>query len=187
MLTRVAWEMYRDTATRPNLADMTTFLERRATGLAGVPSTKPIDTICNNKPREWDVDVPVKPYRSGTFERKQPTSERTSLLPPCPMCKADHGLFKCSQFLTMKFDARMDFVRKTSLCQNCLRTGHSVEKCPKQQFACRNCKGELHNSTICPKRKQIIDNQKQRNTAATHAIAPFDQMPVLEKTKPESE
>lgn len=163
--TRSAWEMYRDTTARPRLADMIACLERRAAGLAGVSLTAPSGESNHQAPRSHDAAA--KPTQADFPDRKRQLRGKPQL-PPCPFCQRDHGLFRCADFLKMKLTARLDFVRMSKLCHNCLRIGHEATACPKPQFACKNCKGEYHNTAICPKRKQIIDGQSHLGLTASH-------------------
>lgn len=181
---RNAWEMHRNTATRPKLTDMIAYLERRATGLAGVSSTALIDTGAFKISRS--NDTPEKPTCSVVFDRKQQPGGKLTL-PPCPLCRADHGLFRCSEFLKMKLAARLEFVRKAQLCLNCLRTGHAADKCPKTQYACKNCNGDLHNMSICPKRKHFIDGEPQVSAVVSQQIAPPTNTSVFENNTTKDE
>lgn len=157
--------MHRDTNTRPKLSDMLACLERRATGLAGVSSPVPDDSDSGAKPRSERKSSSQTPRQ----ERGSRANTRQSL-PPCPMCSADHGLFRCEKFLAMKLADRLEYVRQARLCTSCLRTGHTVDMCPKPQYACRNCTGEHHNTAICPKRKQLIDGQPKSESVTTAKI-----------------
>lgn len=159
--TRTAWEMHRDTNTRPKLSDMLSCLERRATGLAGVSSPVNADSDSGPKPRFERRSFSQAPRQ---FERGLSRASSRQTLPPCPMCSADHGLFRCDKFLAMKLSSRLEFVQQARLCSSCLRIGHSVGMCPKPQYACRNCTGEHHNTAICPKRKAIIDGQHKSDS-----------------------
>lgn len=173
--TRTAWEMHRDTSTRPKLSDMLLCLERRATSLAGVSSPTQ---------HEYDSGSKIRDERKSMSQSARPTMERGSRqgnrqsLPPCPMCSADHGLFRCNKFLAMKLAPRLEFVREARLCPSCLRVGHAVSMCPKPQYACRNCTGEHHNTAICPKRKDIIDRQLKPELIANAGASTFRQEPA---------
>lgn len=173
--TRSAWEMHRDTTARPQLADMIACLERRAAGLAGVPSTAPSSESNSQTLRSYDATT--KPTQSDFQDRKRQQRGKPQL-PPCPLCQRDHGLFRCGDFLKMKLTARLDFVQKAKLCHNCLRGGHVAAACPKPQFACKNCKGEYHNTAICPKRKHIIDGQSYLDPVASHGAPSLSQHAV---------
>lgn len=178
--TRTAWEMHRDTTVRPKLSDMIGCLERRATGLAGVSHTAQI--VPGNK-RNFRNDDTMS-QRMVTFERKQQSQQSRGKpsLPPCPLCKADHGLFRCSEFLALKLAKRLEFVQQSRLCHSCLRSGHGHGECPRPQFACKNCKGEFHNTTICPRKKHVIDGLLPTGVSNSQQIIPHATMSVEPKT-----
>lgn len=173
--TRTAWEMHRDTNTRPKLSNMLACLERRATGLAGISSPVHCDSDSGSKFRNERRSSSQAPRQT---ERGSRASTRQSL-PPCPMCSADHGLFRCDKFLAMKLVSRLEYVRQARLCTSCLRVGHAVEACPKPQYGCRNCTGEHHNTAICPKRKTLIDGQQKSESVASTSIPLLSQAHVV--------
>lgn len=163
--TRTAWEMYRSTSTRPRLSEMLACLERRATGLAGVSSTAKADSGYIIKSRSNDTINALTQLKAN--DRNRRPRVRTQL-PPCPLCQADHGLFKCEEFLRMKLGSRLDFVRGNRLCQICLRLGHVTEKCPKPQYTCKKCPGEMHNTLVCSKYRQPIGEFAEDTKNASH-------------------
>lgn len=174
--TRTAWEMYRSTTTRPKLSDMLACLERRASGLAGVPSTTAPDISNRTKSRSNETS-----YTSMQQPRVNDRSQRPRgriQLPPCPLCQADHGLFKCVDFIKMNLSSRLEVVRGKKLCQVCLRSGHVAENCPKPQYTCKRCPGESHNTLVCPKYKPPITefaesgkNASQNHLGRGHSLA----------------
>lgn len=172
--TRTAWEMHRDTNTRPKLSDMLACLERRATGLAGISSAAHCDSDIAAKPM-IEPKLSSQPPRQN--ERRSRANTRQPL-PPCPMCSADHGLFRCDKFLAMKLASRLEYTRQARLCTSCLRIGHTVEMCPKPQYACRNCTGEHHNTAICPKRKQLIDGQPRSESTSNASVPSINQTKI---------
>lgn len=152
--TRTAWEMYRSTATRPKLSDMLACLERRATGLAGVPASAPASAYHISKTRTNEATSSSTQQLKETDRNRRPRIRNQ--LPPCPLCRADHGLFKCVEFLKMKLCSRLELVRGNKVCPICLRSGHVAENCPKPQYTCKRCPGESHNTLVCPKFKPPI-------------------------------
>jgi len=49
----------------------------------------------------------------------------------CPMCHAEHTLFRCDDFRRMRVEQRLQFVRAKKLCDNCLRQGPNAAQCLK--------------------------------------------------------
>ena len=63
----------------------------------------------------------------------------------CWLCKNEHRLMNCEQFLSKIFIEKKDFVKKERLCFNCLAKGHLLKDC-KSNFFCRieGCKKTLY-------------------------------------------
>lgn len=62
----------------------------------------------------------------------------------CSMCgSADHIIFKCEAFLEKPVPARLEMVRQTQHCYNCLQKGHGIKTC-KNTGRCRECQGRHH-------------------------------------------
>ena len=47
----------------------------------------------------------------------------------CPKCSDHHGIVSCSDFNSLSTEDRVQFVKSSKLCFNCLRTGHSSKDC----------------------------------------------------------
>lgn len=63
----------------------------------------------------------------------------------CLKCNGAHPLYSCQQFIDSDLDAKLKLIRDHKLCENCLRSGHALEKC---MFGpCRKC-NRKHNSLI---------------------------------------
>ncbi|XP_050745969.1 uncharacterized protein LOC122818774 isoform X6 [Drosophila biarmipes] len=59
----------------------------------------------------------------------------------CTKCSStEHTLYGCQLFLDMSGVQRRSFVKEKSLCYNCFRPDHGVNRC-KSTFKCRQCKG----------------------------------------------
>lgn len=65
------------------------------------------------------------------------THDRT----PCIRCQGNHALTRCDTFKTMTVKERKLFAQQKKLCFNCLREGHSADKCSSQN-ACLVCKAK---------------------------------------------
>ncbi|KOB65898.1 Gag-pol polyprotein [Operophtera brumata] len=73
------------------------------------------------------------------------TNNPHSQVKSCLLCKDNHPLYACQRFLGSSLESRLKIVRENSLCENCLRAGHSVNEC---RFGpCRKC-DQKHNSLI---------------------------------------
>ena len=77
--------------------------------------------------------------------------------PSCLCCNSsDHFLQKCPDFLKLSVDQRFQYVKRTSLCINCLRNNHSVSKCTSRS-RCKECNISHHTLLHMPsKNMQIV-------------------------------
>ena len=57
----------------------------------------------------------------------------------CPLCKKDHDLESCNDFIAKSVSERRDFVMSNRLCFGCFETGHVTRFC-KSRRTCRECK-----------------------------------------------
>ena len=62
--------------------------------------------------------------------------------PPCSMCKEDHPLEFCAQFMALDKEAKGAHVKERNRCTICLKSGHEKENC-YSRGKCYKC-GELH-------------------------------------------
>jgi uncharacterized CHY-type Zn-finger protein len=63
----------------------------------------------------------------------------------CFMCKKNHSLYQCIEFLNLPVVERITRVKSLKLCANCLKRNHNAEKC--KASSCRQCNGK-HNSLL---------------------------------------
>lgn len=63
----------------------------------------------------------------------------------CNLCKRDHTIYVCNEFLKLSNKERWEKVKTLRLCSNCLRIGHSKDTC--RLGSCRKCKRK-HNTLL---------------------------------------
>ena len=78
--------------------------------------------------------------------KSPPHSRSSSSVAKCPLCKENHRLFKCPQFLSFDVNKRKEFAKGNKLCFNCLRDNHMLSQC-KDPTRCSQCKGN-HNTLL---------------------------------------
>ncbi|XP_044741884.1 uncharacterized protein LOC123302858 [Chrysoperla carnea] len=64
----------------------------------------------------------------------------------CAVCKGNHPIFKCSNFLALQPSQRLNKIKQLNGCHDCLKTNHEVTKCPSQSV-CKECKRK-HNTLL---------------------------------------
>lgn len=60
----------------------------------------------------------------------------------CVICHSGHKIHKCAKFNAMKPAERLEAIKKTNLCRNCLNGTHDTKKCSAPK--CIKCKGMHH-------------------------------------------
>ncbi|CAL7934824.1 unnamed protein product [Xylocopa violacea] len=104
-----------------------------------------------SSPREQRRTPPTSPPRE---RRRTPpsSSSRAPRRPPpsghtekCPECSGEHPLYLCPRFRDNTVAQRIEVVRKTHVCYNCLRSNHRTEDCTAR--GCRVC-GKQHNTKL---------------------------------------
>lgn len=157
--TERAWEQYRntilnkseDSTSRLKVEVLLTFLKDRADML----DTLQANSTKINDIKKHHANTNTKVHCNVTSTKsKSHTTHRS-----CLLCKSNHLLYACSQFLGLDLKSRLKFVRDNKLCENCLRPGgHTSADC---RFGpCRKCESK-HNSLICDK---AIDSKSQAPT-----------------------
>ncbi len=63
--------------------------------------------------------------------------------PPCPLCNQDHGLGRCTKFISMQPPERKALLAKEKRCYLCFQKGHNVGRCIFSYF-CAHCKQRHH-------------------------------------------
>ncbi|XP_060804621.1 uncharacterized protein LOC132902670 [Amyelois transitella] len=80
----------------------------------------------------------------------------------CPMCKGNHFLYNCSQFLALTAEARLNLLPGYKVCFNCFRRGHFANSCKKP--GCKVCK-RRHNTLI------HVNQQARRGNSSPSEIS----------------
>ena len=88
---------------------------------------------------------PFKKFEKKPFD-KAPGGGGEKFVQRCIKCQAAHALYKCHAFEQLSRPQRKEFVKKSGVCFNCLRTGHGSREC-KSTYSCNVCK-ERHHSML---------------------------------------
>ena len=81
----------------------------------------------------------------------------------CFFCNSDHNITACPSFSAIPVHERFDFAKKTSLCINCLRKGHTSSKC--KSIKCRVC-NQTHNILL----HRYTPDQSQNTAVADSGV-----------------
>lgn len=94
-------------------------------------------------------DVASKQGERGTKPQSQVSKHNASVASfvtntaACLVCKEQHAITKCPQFLKSAPKDRFSLAKKLRLCINCLRLGHNVKACPST-WTCWSCQSKHH-------------------------------------------
>jgi len=124
-----AWEQHAVTA-EVKLATLTDFLERRCQILERIEA----------RTREKSVASRAESIKQRTKAHEKSTAlANVTADGKCYLCRGDHLLYRCEEFLALTVEGRIKEVRRLKLCLNCLRNDHFVKTC--KMGTCRKCSG----------------------------------------------
>ncbi|XP_048489204.1 uncharacterized protein LOC125491402 [Plutella xylostella] len=124
-----------NSAELPKWAELSRFLETkyRTLELVNPPQRQKI-TQSQNRERKYKVHVSTDTNSNNNYNNKEKC---------CSMCKENHTLCHCREFISKVPRERCEFVKSNQLCFNCLAPGHSAFRCRLRMF-CRVCKKRHH-------------------------------------------
>lgn len=136
-VTEREWEQHKSTLLRGDstakltLNDLLGFLKDRADML----ETLIVSHSKGSDSRKQSAAVVPKVHCNVSTTK--PSTKQRSFRKQCLLCNANHSLYACQRFLDLTHDEKTQFITNKKLCENCLRTGHSLIDC---RFGpCRKC------------------------------------------------
>lgn len=164
---REQWEMSNGELARPRLEHLEDFIERRArssraAALAGD-----------------EVALAARQAPVGGSNRQQSaagaaTPARAPTTISCRLCRTNHALYRCPEFLALSVPRRNELATQWRICLNCFRANHTTAHC--RQGTCRRCPGQKHNSVLCP-----VANAGARGATASVAVAGTEEQPAEQR------
>ncbi|XP_057324824.1 uncharacterized protein LOC130667328 [Microplitis mediator] len=166
---RELWENKMGASTEyPSLKVLNDFLVSRARAQERVEqASKPPRS--SGKPASYSA---VAVSNSHSSETKSPATNSSTALKkppkkvfppaqyPCDLCKGDHFIVRCTQFLGLTKAQRTQVVVEKRLCENCF--GHHLPDTCNSKFTCRVCE-QKHHTMIHP---GLNSTQKPSSSAA---------------------
>ncbi|XP_050517436.1 uncharacterized protein LOC126892046 [Diabrotica virgifera virgifera] len=151
-----AWENSKTTNEIPSFDDFKTFLKSRADLLESIEANQAEkqNTRNNSQAGAYPRNTKNSQNTRGLYS-SQDTPNNTDSARCCPMCKGEHAIYQCGEFLRLSSKERFDKVRKMNLCTNCLKGGHYYRRC--KQSTCKRCSSK-HHTYLHP------DRSSERNT-----------------------
>ncbi|XP_053949452.1 uncharacterized protein LOC128857733 [Anastrepha ludens] len=155
--TQEKWEEDLPMQTLPTLNSMTSFLEKRCRIMENLEGAT--QTLSNQIGKHSNAN-------KGMRNALVASSSSSSF---CIFCDSkEHYINSCLKFLNLSPNLRYKEAKRLQLCLNCLRKGHSLQRCKSGH--CRHCPGK-HNSLL-------------HMNPHTSSISPSSNLPTIEATAP---
>ncbi|XP_076301683.1 uncharacterized protein LOC143219699 [Lasioglossum baleicum] len=162
--TRREWDRSLNDEDLPKLDDLLTFLVKFSRDDAAQQVKDPCETVRAKLPARANNKVAnqERSFRSGQHSYVS-TQEK---IVKCQLCSNSHNIQNCERFLSLSVNDRFKVAKDAKLCINCLRAGHSCNKC--YGGSCRKCQRKHH--TLLH-RSEDVNN----SLASNSCIAPTEQ------------
>ncbi|XP_053691419.1 uncharacterized protein LOC128739943 [Sabethes cyaneus] len=125
--TQGLWENRRDKTKRPSYDDLLEYLHEHSRTLQSLKLSQSAISFTEAKTSK---SRPVVNY---------PASEQ---IPKCIACKQNHYLFQCEFFRAQTPMQRLELVKRSNLCINCLKASHLSRNC--SSVSCKYCQKKHH-------------------------------------------
>ncbi|XP_072403361.1 uncharacterized protein [Diabrotica undecimpunctata] len=131
------WEQKYDKDTLPEVNDLFKFLDNKANQLEkleerGIKANSQVQQRSQQR----------KPFKKHVSLVSNNFSNAKQI---CHLCKSDHLIYYCPQFLQLGVSQRWTRIIGMKLCKNCLCKGHFSKDC--RHVSCKVCKGK-HNTLL---------------------------------------
>nr|XP_034174768.1 uncharacterized protein LOC117601732 [Osmia lignaria] len=141
--TRRGWERTLEIDEMPTFEQLLKFINKQARG------------------EELETEVPTTSRGTDRFQRNRVSSKGHTYVAmanvnKCVMCKDNHEIYQCKQFLQAAVRDRLDVIKRSRLCLNCFRSNHLVSNC--QANGCKKC-NQKHNTLL------HFNNENRVNTS----------------------
>lgn len=137
--TQKLWENQRDKTVRPSYDNLLQFAHEHSRTLLSLKLSQTAISLS---------EIKSPKSRSVTSHS---ASEST---PRCAGCKQPHFLFQCESFRAQTPQQRFDFVRRSNLCTNCLKSSHLAKNCTGG--SCKYCQRKHHTLLHLPLSPTLI-------------------------------
>ncbi|XP_060861782.1 uncharacterized protein LOC132938783 [Metopolophium dirhodum] len=161
------WQLRQEDSQLPKYIDIERFLARRC--IAFENSNSEIQSRSHSQP------MATGQHQSTSKQRKSEKTTKMAFLvtgrgqtTKCPCCTGLHRIYACDKFKDLSINDRLNIIRDTHLCFNCLSAYHTTKTC-KSNGSCGEC-GLKHN-TLLHFSKSVSDDQKVSNTSEGESSA----------------
>lgn len=169
-VTNREWEEHRNTLSEtPTLDQFTNFLNNKCDLLETLQNDKQYLKSCPpiNHKYTYHANETI-PHKTKTLPTNTETQSNANIkTTSCPMCSQNHYLFACQLFRGLDIDSRIKKASQSNVCINCLRPGHTENRCNLTH--CKYCPGK--HSTLLHKEVHVepeTDNCIALSTEVVH-------------------
>ncbi|XP_027839404.2 uncharacterized protein LOC114121329 [Aphis gossypii] len=155
------WQLRQEDTQLPKYIDIERFLARRC--IAFENSSSEIQS------RSHSQLMSTGQHQAGSRQRRSEKTTKMAFLATgksqaskCPCCTGLHRIYACDKFKELSINDRLNIIRDTRLCFNCLSAYHTTKTC-KSNGSCGEC-GLKHN-TLLHFSQRVSDDQKINNTS----------------------
>ena len=97
----------------------------------------------NGPPKVHTLGTPLHEGGEKKSQERKNDSKAKKLI--CLLCKEEHRLAHCKQFAAKSLEERLQFIKKSGCCLNCLSKGHMVKECSsRRRCEAKECKLRHH-------------------------------------------
>jgi hypothetical protein len=157
--TQKEWELI--TAPRadiPSTTELVTFLESRCQAL------ELLQTVQSAEVQLITSRASRASHTTG-IKASKPSRTYVATQMQCSLCHGSYRLFICDQFLKMSVRQRLDHIKETRRCFNCLQLNTKSHSCSK--YRCRQCNARHHTLLHFDKQYQQYDVRSRNNNSPT--------------------
>jgi hypothetical protein len=152
------------TAELPKWSDLTAFIEQRCQTIESLAVNNKF-SMANNTNKSGVSRSNGENNKGYTRFAALTLDEKTSA---CVMCRENHSLFKCTNFLSLSIHDRINFAKSHKLCNNCLKSNHSTRDCKASN--CRVCQ-KRHNTLLHLHSNSNTQENQNRNNSTERITA----------------
>lgn len=122
--TRRAWKLRQSDETQP-------------------PTYEEIARFISNRAIALDEITPSTASKQNKSTKCTSANATVAATITCPLCKRNHFINKCHQFIEKSPSQRRELMKQFNRCFNCLSRNHSVSEC-NSTYTCRYCQRKHH-------------------------------------------
>ncbi|XP_055622781.1 uncharacterized protein LOC129766285 [Toxorhynchites rutilus septentrionalis] len=176
--TRRHWEQKIEPGVLPEYKSTLSFLKSQCQIL------ERCEQVCQpSYPKSSIIKPTIMPKFTSQRSHTATTNEELPFV-KCDFCGAPHRNYQCNKLSTLSNAERVEKVRSTGACFNCLQRGHRLRDCPSPK-SCRKCNKrhhtQLHEDTEPANDSNIFPSSKQLANVS-QPIAEFSSPTMVEES-----